>query len=176
MFFPFFITFFIHCRVRSFILRNVELSLVPSLSCIQGQSIVQRYLLCPQALQTSLSRLKLTLAVLQAVRNFEMDYSQSHPDLAAGQEAPPAVTNYGNIKTSDTYDGSAPIYQWDDEYGDVGPKIDQLELELFGDPATRHERAGLDFRRFVQRIPSTSLANILKHRKHRGQAGRPCQD
>lgn len=105
-----------------------------------------------------------------------MDYSQSHPDFAAGQEAPPPDANQIGIKSSDTYDGSAPIYQWDDEYGDVGPKIEQLELELFGDPATRHERTGLDFRRFVQRIPSTSPANILKHREHRGQTGRPCQD
>ncbi|KAJ4147840.1 hypothetical protein LMH87_002342 [Akanthomyces muscarius] len=76
-----------------------------------------------------------------------MDYSQSHPNFAAGQEAPPPDANQIGIKSSDTYDGSAPIYQWDDEYGGVGPKIEQLELELFGDPATRHERTGLDFRR-----------------------------
>ncbi|GJN67480.1 hypothetical protein PLIIFM63780_004921 [Purpureocillium lilacinum] len=43
------------------------------------------------------------------------------------------------------FDGSARIYQFDEEFGDVGPKFPELELELFGDPALRHERAGLDF-------------------------------
>lgn len=43
------------------------------------------------------------------------------------------------------FDGSAPIYQWNDDFGDVGPKFEALELELFGDPETRHDRAGLDF-------------------------------
>lgn len=45
----------------------------------------------------------------------------------------------------ETFDGAAPVYQWNDDFGDVGPKFEQLELELFGDPGTRHERAGLDF-------------------------------
>lgn len=36
-------------------------------------------------------------------------------------------------------------YEWKDEYGDVGPKYPELELELFGDPDTRHERTGVDF-------------------------------
>ncbi|ODA78721.1 hypothetical protein RJ55_06103 [Drechmeria coniospora] len=40
---------------------------------------------------------------------------------------------------------NARIYQWCDEFGDVGPKFPELELELFGDPALRHDRAGLDF-------------------------------
>ncbi|KAG6013521.1 hypothetical protein E4U54_006620 [Claviceps lovelessii] len=43
------------------------------------------------------------------------------------------------------FDGQAKIYQWDEDFGDVGPKFEELELELFGDPETRHERAGLDF-------------------------------
>ncbi|OAR01146.1 hypothetical protein LLEC1_06088 [Akanthomyces lecanii] len=76
-----------------------------------------------------------------------MDYSESRPDFAAGHEASPSDANHIDIKRSDVFDGAAPIYQWDDDYGDVGPKIEQLELELFGDPATRHERTGLDFRR-----------------------------
>lgn len=46
-----------------------------------------------------------------------------------------------------TWDGNAPVYQWSDEFGDVGPKFPNLELELFGDPETRHERTGLDFAR-----------------------------
>ncbi|EQL00576.1 DEAD/DEAH box RNA helicase [Ophiocordyceps sinensis CO18] len=49
-----------------------------------------------------------------------------------------------------TWDGNAPVYQWSDEFGDVGPKFPNLELELFGDPETRHERTGLDFARIDQ--------------------------
>lgn len=49
------------------------------------------------------------------------------------------------------FDGQAKVYQWDEDFGDVGPKIPDLELELFGDPQTRHERAGLDFSKFVIR-------------------------
>ncbi|QPH18825.1 hypothetical protein C2857_003925 [Epichloe festucae Fl1] len=48
------------------------------------------------------------------------------------------------------YDGEAKIYQWDEDFGDVGPKFAELELELFGDPSTRHERAGLDFSKIDQ--------------------------
>ncbi|KAM3497537.1 hypothetical protein MY10362_009116 [Beauveria mimosiformis] len=73
-----------------------------------------------------------------------MDSGHAQPaaDQAADQNAP-------GILKSDAFDGSAPIYQWSDEYGDVGPKIESLEVELFGDPATRHERTGLDFRRIA---------------------------
>ncbi|KAJ6789840.1 hypothetical protein PWT90_07048 [Aphanocladium album] len=73
-----------------------------------------------------------------------MDNAQPPPDHVPDQNAAP---NGAFIQSSDTFDGSAPIYQWNDEYGDVGPKVEALELELFGDPATRHERTGLDFRR-----------------------------
>ncbi|KAH6605611.1 dead deah box rna helicase, partial [Trichoderma cornu-damae] len=44
-----------------------------------------------------------------------------------------------------TWDGNARIYQWSDEFGDVGPAFEELEVELFGDPSTRKERTGLDF-------------------------------
>lgn len=46
-----------------------------------------------------------------------------------------------------TWDGNARVYQWNDEFGDVGPKFPELELDLFGDPSTRHDRTGLDFSR-----------------------------
>lgn len=53
--------------------------------------------------------------------------------------------------SSDNYDqpwGShARTYEWKDEYGDVGPKYPELEIELFGEPSTRFERTGLDFSR-----------------------------
>lgn len=65
-------------------------------------------------------------------------------DPAQGQD--PDAVQVGVI-SSDTFDGSAPVYQWNEEYGDVGPKIPELEMELFGDPATRHEKTGLDFSR-----------------------------
>jgi ATP-dependent RNA helicase DDX3X len=42
-------------------------------------------------------------------------------------------------------EGAAQIYQWDDEFGDVGPKHPELELQLFGEPESRRDRAGLDF-------------------------------
>lgn len=45
------------------------------------------------------------------------------------------------------FGSSARVYDWDDEYGDVGPKYPDLEIELFGEPTTRHERTGLDFSR-----------------------------
>lgn len=47
--------------------------------------------------------------------------------------------------SSQNWEGNARIYQWDEEFGDVGPKLPELELELFGDPAHRHERTGMDF-------------------------------
>ncbi|RDA94596.1 hypothetical protein CP533_2408 [Ophiocordyceps camponoti-saundersi (nom. inval.)] len=49
-----------------------------------------------------------------------------------------------------TWDGNARVYEWNDEFGDIGPKFPELELELFGDPATRHERIGLDFQKIDQ--------------------------
>ncbi|KAG6018782.1 hypothetical protein E4U41_003586 [Claviceps citrina] len=53
-------------------------------------------------------------------------------------------------ETPDQFDGQAKVYQWDDDFGDVGPRFPELELELFGDPETRHERAGLDFSKIEQ--------------------------
>ncbi|KAG5982939.1 hypothetical protein E4U55_001075 [Claviceps digitariae] len=53
-------------------------------------------------------------------------------------------------ETPQQFDGQAKIYQWDEDFGDVGPKFEELELELFGDPKTRHERAGLDFSKIDQ--------------------------
>ncbi|OHE96437.1 DEAD/DEAH box helicase [Colletotrichum orchidophilum] len=42
--------------------------------------------------------------------------------------------------------GNGAVYEWDEEYGDVGPKFAELEKALFGDPATRHDsNSGLDF-------------------------------
>jgi len=59
------------------------------------------------------------------------------------------------------FDGSARIYQFDEEFGDVGPKFPELELELFGDPALRHERAGLDFAKLVPSPRRLALVLLL---------------
>lgn len=59
------------------------------------------------------------------------------------------VTDYtapsAGVVDQDYFDGQAKVYQWQDDFGDVGPKFEELELELFGHPSTRHERTGLDF-------------------------------
>ena len=49
----------------------------------------------------------------------------------------------GPIADAQASAASARIYEWNDEYGDIGPKIPDLENELFGDPENRGE--GLDF-------------------------------
>lgn len=43
------------------------------------------------------------------------------------------------------FDGSARIYEWNDEYGDIGPKIPEFEKELFGSLDKGDIGAGLDF-------------------------------
>ncbi|KHN98827.1 DEAD/DEAH box RNA helicase [Metarhizium album ARSEF 1941] len=79
-----------------------------------------------------------------------MESHTKPPAAAPGAWVEPQKIDYsafngdGSTKTED-FDGSAPIYQWNDEFGDVGPKYEALELELFGDPQSRHDRAGLDF-------------------------------
>ncbi|RDA82499.1 hypothetical protein CP532_6857 [Ophiocordyceps camponoti-leonardi (nom. inval.)] len=59
-------------------------------------------------------------------------------------------TSPANPGEEATWDGNARVYEWNDEYGDIGPKFPELELELFGDPTTRHERIGLDFQKIDQ--------------------------
>lgn len=47
------------------------------------------------------------------------------------------------------FDGSARIYEWNDEYGDVGPSIPDLEKELFGNPEDGDSGEGLDFTKYA---------------------------
>jgi ATP-dependent RNA helicase DDX3X len=47
----------------------------------------------------------------------------------------------------EAWDGSARIYEWDGEMGEVGPEHPELELDLFGTPESRKEVCGLDFTR-----------------------------
>lgn len=55
------------------------------------------------------------------------------------------------------WDGSARIYEWDGEEGDVGPEHPELEIELFGRPEDRGEIKGLDFTAYNFALPHPSL-------------------
>lgn len=75
---------------------------------------------------------------------------------AAATDADPlreigANTTKYQLPDTEIYQGVAPgewhsnakVYEWDDDYGDVGPKFEQLEKQLFGD--ANHVRTGLNF-------------------------------
>ncbi|KAM0356179.1 hypothetical protein ACHAPU_000574 [Fusarium lateritium] len=69
-------------------------------------------------------------------------------DASRGRWTEPQAIDYTSMATGNpdqTWGCNARAYAWQDEYGDVGPKFPDLELDLFGDPATRHDRKGLDF-------------------------------
>ncbi|KAJ4140127.1 hypothetical protein NW768_001480 [Fusarium equiseti] len=69
-------------------------------------------------------------------------------DASRGRWTEPEAIDYTSMATSDdaqTWGCTARTYDWKDEYGEVGPKYPELELELFGDPSTRHDRKGVDF-------------------------------
>jgi len=55
-----------------------------------------------------------------------------------------------NPSEYDQWDGSAKIYEWDGENGDLGPVFPELELELFGDPKMRGTTAGIDFSKIAE--------------------------
>ncbi|KAF4589572.1 DEAD/DEAH box RNA helicase [Ophiocordyceps camponoti-floridani] len=74
-----------------------------------------------------------------------------------------------------TWEGNARIYEWNDEYGDIGPKFPELELELFGDPNTRHERVGLDFQKIDQiEVQQEGPVKIDPIRSFQGAGLHPC--
>lgn len=53
------------------------------------------------------------------------------------QQGPEVVTEWA---------GNGAVYEWDEEFGDVGPKFPDLELALFGDSNSRiASNSGLDF-------------------------------
>ncbi|KAF4994420.1 hypothetical protein FGRMN_5839 [Fusarium graminum] len=69
-------------------------------------------------------------------------------DASRGRWTEPQAIDYTSMTTGNpdqTWGCNVRTYEWQDEYGDVGPKYPELELDLFGDPATRHDRKGLDF-------------------------------
>ncbi|WQF83221.1 Putative ATP-dependent RNA helicase DEAD-box, Helicase superfamily 1/2, ATP-binding protein [Colletotrichum destructivum] len=65
------------------------------------------------------------------------------------------LAKQGPVETTD-WEGNGAIYEWNDEFGDVGPKFPELELALFGNPDTRHDHSGLDFS--VQVISSVDVS------------------
>lgn len=63
---------------------------------------------------------------------------------------PPQAFDYAALAQGPaeaTFGSSARTYEWDKDFGDVGPKYPELEIELFGTPESRLERTGLDFSR-----------------------------
>ncbi|KAK2014140.1 DEAD/DEAH box helicase [Colletotrichum eremochloae] len=54
------------------------------------------------------------------------------------------LAQQGPVETTD-WEGNGAVYEWNDEFGDVGPKFPELELALFGDPNTRRDHTGIDF-------------------------------
>lgn len=84
--------------------------------------------------------------------NGQNGHAQSHDyqgdESSKAKWAQPQAVDYTALSSQNYDQGwgcNARSYEWKDEYGDVGPKYPELELELFGDPSTRHERTGLDF-------------------------------
>ncbi|KAL7920827.1 P-loop containing nucleoside triphosphate hydrolase protein [Trichoderma austrokoningii] len=88
-----------------------------------------------------------------------MAVPEENPAVDAGEQPGPAgwveptafdYTAMADAETAANWDGNARVYQWKDEYGDVGPAFEELEVELFGDPESRRDRqTGLDFSKFV---------------------------
>lgn len=74
-------------------------------------------------------------------------------DRPSGEWVAPEAYDYtamaSNSESAPHWEGGARVYQWKDEFGEVGPKFPELEIELFGNPSERHERTGLDFARYV---------------------------
>lgn len=70
------------------------------------------------------------------------------PDSVVSLDGWAAQDKEGAVVTAQIVDtqpsaASARVYEWNEEYGDVGPCIPELERELFGDPENRGE--GVDF-------------------------------
>ncbi|KAF4345965.1 ATP-dependent RNA helicase [Fusarium beomiforme] len=85
-------------------------------------------------------------------------------DASQGRWTKPEAFDYTSMaegSAGQEWGCNARAYAWQDEYGDVGPRYPELELELFGDPSTRHDRVGLDFSRIeVQQEGPTKIDPI----------------
>ncbi|KAM5346744.1 hypothetical protein ACJ41O_009749 [Fusarium nematophilum] len=81
---------------------------------------------------------------------YDQSAEAQNGEMSDAKWAEPQAFDYTALSSKDPdqdWGCNARAYEWKDEFGDVGPKYPDLELELFGDPATRHERTGLDFSR-----------------------------
>lgn len=65
------------------------------------------------------------------------------PHEAGWTEPVPYSYDSFNDGTFADWDGMAPRYEWKDEYGDIGPRNEELEKQLFNDEFM--PRAGLRF-------------------------------
>lgn len=78
-------------------------------------------------------------------------YTKSNKELQEAQQAQPNAAPATNEEEDDAvgglrdgdWAGNAAIYEWNEEYGDVGPKFAELEKQLFG--AANHTRTGIKF-------------------------------
>ncbi|PHH71212.1 hypothetical protein CDD80_5438 [Ophiocordyceps camponoti-rufipedis] len=98
-------------------------------------------------------------------------------DVVPGWVANSTIDYSGGPSSGDqpTWEGNARIYEWNDEYGDIGPKFPELELELFGDPSARHERVGLDFQKIDQiEVQQEGPVKIDPIRSFQGAGLHPC--
>ncbi|KAL1843933.1 hypothetical protein VTJ49DRAFT_6876 [Mycothermus thermophilus] len=71
---------------------------------------------------------------------------------ATGKWVDPTPYNYAEFTTEKAgheWDANTARYEWNDEYGDVGPEFPALELQLFGDPSTRGKK-GIDFSKITE--------------------------
>ncbi|TQS36895.1 hypothetical protein Golomagni_02646 [Golovinomyces magnicellulatus] len=79
-------------------------------------------------------------------------YTKSSKELAQEKEeraATNAVADHyqdsvGGIPVGEWHNNAA-VYEWDDEYGDVGPEFPELERQLFG--SEFHVKSGIDFQK-----------------------------
>jgi ATP-dependent RNA helicase DDX3X len=74
-------------------------------------------------------------------------YNKSTKELAEAQASAGAVGDevidaVGGIRPGD-WSSNAAIYQWNDEFGDVGPSFPDLEKQLFG--SENHVTRGLQY-------------------------------
>ena len=73
-------------------------------------------------------------------------YNMSNKELADANAANQAsLGNQGSSfqVRSDDWAGNAAVYEWKDEYGDVGPRFPDIETQLFG--SEMHVRSGVNF-------------------------------
>lgn len=69
-----------------------------------------------------------------------------HLDAPAGQWEETKAYSYDKFvdDANGEWDGNAEVYHYDGENGDVGPKIERLEIDIFG-KADERDSGGIEF-------------------------------